>query len=246
MRLESQPQCEFLFESRSVNPKMSLYVFRNVLLNSIAVISLLSACSTSPNPTALPATNALNRGQQWKMNFAYSHSIAGKLSTTEMSVEQNDVQVFDGELRCVRAVDDRTGTKFECSGTGTAQYSSFASCSDSHGMTSHKEEASPWRGLTHGTLTFDPMVNLWAATIDAPLMQVHVVDIAIDGKRTEQDSTDQVISDLDVADAKLNESGLSGQHHEAGETVDELAFGACKTGVNAESEKADLKIEINQ
>jgi hypothetical protein len=75
-------------------------------------------------------------------------------------------------------------------------------------------------------------------------MQVHIIEIRSDGKRSEQDSNDQFITDLNVEDAKLDQAGLSGAHSETGNATDELAFGSCETGASAAVEKAELKVEI--
>ena len=55
-----------------------------------------------------------------------------------------------------------------------------------------------------------------------------------------------MIADLGVVDAKLNADARSGSHQENGDAVDELTFGICETGVNAATEKAELKIELSR
>lgn len=219
-----------------------LLVSRTYLV-SIAILSFAAACN---NQVQLPGSTTKIQGsaQTWRVKFSYTHSLAGKVVGIPISVEQNDSQKFEGEMLCSDASTLQEKGKFECSGAGAAEYSSFGSCTDWHGTSSHSEVAEPWKGVVRGTLNVNATAGLWSVTIEAPVMHVHIVEIRVDDKRSEQDSNDQFITDLDVEDAKLDLAAMSGAHHETGNTTEELAFGSCETGAGAAVEKADLKVDI--
>ncbi len=183
------------------------------------------------------------------MTFNYTRTVKGTATGNQATVEQNQSEIYRGDLRCTVAGDDTTGTKYECTGEGEARYSSSISCTDAVGVTSHKEEAKPWQGVIHAALNFDlqdAKAKFWAFVAEAPRMQIHYLESAPNGKVEEKESEEQVISDIFVVDAKLNPDNISGAWDQSGEQIDELEFGRCETGVKALREKAELKVEISK
>lgn len=184
----------------------------------------------------------------WTVTFQYKRTITGKATGNGVTIDEDNAEAYSGKLTCKPAPQAPAGGTYLCMGTAEGQYSSKGSCVRSGQTNWHTEEARPWKGEVQGSLIFDllarPQPN-WTFTVEAPVMQVHIVDVEFSGARSEDDAEFQVIPDL-LAAGSVNADGRTGTWQDAGENLDELVFGECSTGAKVELEKGQARVDIQR